>query len=158
MSAEITAKADAKFGDIKLEVYNSTMHLAGRGTWDPITVDLRDDVTGSVSKLVGEQMQKQFDFLEQASAAAGGDYKFTMRLEMLDGGNGKDAVVLETWECYGCYVVQVDYDAISYATQEAAMIKLSIQPDNCIQTTGASAMKKATRGTSTATTGGGARA
>ena len=148
----------AKFGDIKLEVYNSTMHLAGKGTWEPITVDLRDDVTGSVSKLVGEQMQKQFDFLEQASAAAGGDYKFTMRLEMLDGGNGKDAVVLETWECYGCYVVQVDYDAISYATQEAAMIKLSIQPDNCIQTTGASAMKKAARGTSTATTGGGARA
>jgi hypothetical protein len=54
----------------------------------PITINLRDDVNNSVSKLVGEQVQKQFDFFEQASAASGIDYKFTTRIEMLDGGNG----------------------------------------------------------------------
>jgi hypothetical protein len=45
-------------------------------------------LNNSVSKLVGEQVQKQFDFFEQASAASGIDYKFTTRIEMLDGGNG----------------------------------------------------------------------
>jgi hypothetical protein len=46
-------------------------------------------------------MQKQFDFFEQSSAAAGGDYKFLMRVEMLDGGNGASTPsILETWECY----------------------------------------------------------
>jgi hypothetical protein len=126
----------AKFGDIKLEVYNSTMHLAGRGTWDPITVDLRDDVTGSVSKLVGEQMQKQFDFFEQSSAASGGDYKFLMRIEMLDGGNGVNQPnVLETWELYGCYVSQVNYGEVNYASgTDLVKIALTIKFDNAVQT------------------------
>ena len=92
----------ASFKDIPIEVYNSVFHLAGKGTWEAMAIKLRDDVTGSVSKLVGEQMQKQFDFFEQASAAAGSDYKFTLRLEILDGGNGASTPnVLETWECYG---------------------------------------------------------
>lgn len=147
----------AKFGDIKLEVYNSTMHLAGRGTWDPITVDLRDDVTGSVSKLVGEQMQKQFDFFEQSSAASGGDYKFLMRIEMLDGGNGASTPnILETWECYGCYVRQTQYNQLSYGNQEMLTIDLTIQPDNCIQITGG-ADAPTSRRTGTAATASGSR-
>ncbi len=38
--------------------------------------EIRDDASGSVSKLVGEQLQKQMDFLEMASASSGIDYKF----------------------------------------------------------------------------------
>jgi hypothetical protein len=116
-------------------VYNSTINYAGRPAWSEMTVKLRDDVTGQVSKLVGEQMQKQFDFFEQSSAASGADYKFTMRIEMLDGGNGANAVtVLETWECYGCFVVSANYQSIAYSEQTPAQIDLSIQMDNCIQT------------------------
>jgi len=152
-------RPSASFKDITLEVYNSTMHYAGKATWEAITVKLRDDVTGSVSKLVGEQMQKQYDFFEQATAAAGSDYKFVMRIEMLDGGNGASTPnILETWECYGCFVTKVDYDTINYATQEAAMISLTIQPDNCLQTAGTVGVgTPVTRGTGTGVTGGGAR-
>lgn len=149
----------ASFKDIPIEVYNSVFHLAGKGTWETMAIKLRDDVTGSVSKLVGEQMQKQFDFFEQASAAAGSDYKFTMRLEILDGGNGASTPnVLETWECYGCYVTKVDYDTNNYGTQEALTISLTIQPDNCLQTAGTIGVgTPVTRLTGTGTTGGGAR-
>ena len=52
------------------------MYLAGKPTWAECTCNLRDDAGGQVSRLVGEQMQKQFDFMEQASAASGIDYKF----------------------------------------------------------------------------------
>ena len=62
------------------------VNIAGKHTWNEITVNLRDDVNGNVQKLVGEQLQKQFDFFEQASAASGIDYKFLQRLEILDGG------------------------------------------------------------------------
>jgi hypothetical protein len=149
----------ASFKDIPIEVYNSTFHLAGKGTWESMAIKLRDDVTGSVSKLVGEQMQKQFDFFEQASAAAGSDYKFTLRLEILDGGNGASTpTVLETWECYGCYITKVDYDTNNYATQEALTISLTIQPDNCLQTSGTIGVGvPVTRLNGTGTTGGGAR-
>jgi len=85
-------------------------------------------------------MQKQYDFFEQASAASGGDYKFLMRVGMLDGGNGAQTPnVLETWECYGCYIRQAQYNAFGYGAQDVLTIDLTIQPDNCIQTSGGAA-------------------
>jgi hypothetical protein len=134
------ARPSVSFENQKIMVYNSTINYAGRPTWAEMTVKLRDDVTGSVSKLVGEQMQKQYDFFEQASAASGGDYKFLMRVEMLDGGNGAQTPnVLETWECYGCYIRQAQYNALGYGAQDVLTIDLTIQPDNCIQTSGGAA-------------------
>jgi len=62
------------FENTTLDVYNSKVYIAGKHTWEPITLTMRDDVNNSVSKLVGEQIQKQFDFFEQASAASGIDY------------------------------------------------------------------------------------
>ena len=122
------------FDETILDVYNSRVYLAGKHTWEPITINLRDDVNNSVSKLCGEQIQKQFDFFEQSSASSGTDYKFTGRIEMLDGGNGANAVsVLETWELYGAYVQNINYNTVAYNTSEPATITLSVRYDNAIQ-------------------------
>ena len=123
------------FDKVTLDVYNSKVFVAGKHTWDPITITLRDDVNNAVTKLVGEQIQKQFDFFEQASAASGIDYKFVARIEMLDGGNGASAPnVLETFELYGAYVENVNYNSLAYNTSEPSTITMSISYDNCIQT------------------------
>jgi len=128
------ARPNVAFANQVIEIYNSKINYAGKATWSPIAVVLRDDVTGAVSKLVGEQLQKQFDFFEQSSAASGVDYKFTTRIEMLDGGNGANTpTILETWECYGCYLVTANYQSIAYGEQTPATIDLSIQYDNAIQ-------------------------
>ena len=123
------------FDETILDVYNSRVYLAGKHTWDPITINLRDDVNNSVTRLCGEQIQKQFDFFEQSSAASGIDYKFTARIEMLDGGNGASSPnVLETWELYGAYVENVNYNTLAYNVSEPATITMSMQYDNAIQT------------------------
>jgi hypothetical protein len=123
------------FDDITLDVYNSRIYMAGKHTWEAITINLRDDVNNSVSKLVGEQVQKQFDFFEQSSAASGIDYKFTTRIEMLDGGNGATAPgILETWELYGSYVQSVNYNTLAYNESSPVTITLSIRYDNAVQT------------------------
>ena len=122
------------FDETILDVYNSRVYLAGKHTWDPLTINLRDDVNNSVTRLCGEQIQKQFDFFEQSSASRGTDYKFTGRIEMLDGGNGANAVtVLETWELYGAYVQNINYNTMAYATSDPATITLSVRYDNAIQ-------------------------
>ena len=82
------ARPNLTFEEIALPIYNSTLKLAGRHTWADIACSVRDDASGSVMTLVGEQFQKQLDFLEQASAAAGIDYKFVTNIQILDGGNG----------------------------------------------------------------------
>jgi len=146
------ARPQVKFTDQVIEIYNSKIHYAGKPAWEPIPVKLRDDVTGAVSKLVGEQNQKQFDFFEQSSAASAGDYKFTLRIEMLDGGNGTVAPTpLETWEVYGCYIQKINYGTIAYKTNEPVIIDLNIIFDNAVQTTGgalgSSAAVQTVRGT-----------
>jgi hypothetical protein len=122
------------FETITLPVYNSTVYLAGRHSWGEMTVNLRDDASGTVGKLVGEQLQKQLDFVEQASAVSGQSYKFQTNIEILDGGNGAFApVVLETWECYGCFLTTANYNSLAYGTNDAVTISLSIRYDNAVQ-------------------------
>jgi hypothetical protein len=122
------------FSEIKLPIYNSTIKLAGKYSWGDITCDLRDDAQGNVSQLVGEQLQKQVDFMEQSSAASGIDYKFTIQLQVLDGGNGtKEPNVLEEWDILGCYLKSANYNKLSYDQSEAVKISLTITFDNAVQ-------------------------
>lgn len=126
-----------EFATFEVHAYNSQVNLLGKPKWGTLSVTIRDDAAGNVTKLVGQQMQKQFDFLEQSSAASGGDYKFVMRIEMLDGGNGSHApTILETWECYGCLVSNVEYGDLDYGTSEAMELVLTIMMDNALQTPG----------------------
>jgi hypothetical protein len=122
------------FENIDLPIYNSTIRLAGKHTWGDITCKVRDDAGGNVSRLVGEQLQKQLDFMEQSSAASGIDYKFTTQFQVLDGGNGANApTVLEQWDIYGCYLRDVNYDAANYGSNEVMTVTMSIRFDNAEQ-------------------------
>ena len=117
-----------------IDVYNSKMYYAGKAQWDPTSCTIRDDASGAVSRLVGEQMQKQFDFMEQSSAASGIDYKFTTRFEVTDGGNGaNELTVLETWEMYGCFITKASYSEADYSSDDPMTIALDIRFDNALQ-------------------------
>ena len=124
------------FEEMTLDVYNSKVYLAGKYTFETLTLNLRDDATGEVQKLVGQQVQKQFDFVEQASARSGIDYKFTTKIEVLDGGNGNNPSgvnILETANMYGCFLSNVDYGEANYGTNEAMQVALTIRFDNMVQ-------------------------
>lgn len=128
-------RPSVSFGEITIPIYNSTMYLAGRHEWQPLTINVRDDASGSVAKLVGQQLQKQMDFVQQASAATGQDYKFQTNIQILDGGNGTSVpVVLETWEVYGCFLQAANYNNLAYGSNEVVTIQLSIRYDNALQT------------------------
>lgn len=123
------------FEAIDVPIYNSTIKLAGKYSWGDLTCQVRDDAGGQVSRLVGEQLQKQLDFMEQSSAAAGIDYKFLTRFEVLDGGNGaNEPIALETWEIYGCYLSEVNYNSMDYGSSEVVSISMTIRFDNAVQT------------------------
>jgi hypothetical protein len=127
-------RPNVNFNQIEIPIYNSRMYLQGRPEWQQVTVNLRDDANGSVRLLVGEQIQKQFDFAEQASAVSGIDYKFTTQFEALDGGNGANGpTTLETWQLYGCFLAEVNYNNFDYNSNDAATITLTIRYDNALQ-------------------------
>jgi len=153
------ARPNVSFEKMTIDIYNSRVYLAGKHTWEPITLNLREDVNNNVQKLVGEQLQKQFDFYEQSSAASGLDYKFTTRIEILDGGNGANTPnVLETFELYGCYVESANYNQLAYSNStDPVSIALNIQYDNAVQTPQGTGIGTAVgRTVNTLVTGGGA--
>ena len=150
-------RPNVSFDQMTVDVYNSRVYLAGKHTWEPITLNLREDVSNNVQKLVGEQLQKQLDFFEMSSAASGSDYKFVTRIEILDGGNGANApTVLETFELYGCYVESANYNTLNYAESAPVTVTLTVRYDNAIQTPQGTGIGTAIgRTINTAITGGG---
>lgn len=122
------------FEPIEIHAYNSKAYLAGKHTWETVELQLREDVNNQVQRLVGEQLQKQFNFFEQSSAASGIDYKFLTRVEILDGGNGVNTPnILETFELYGCMLTNTSYNSLDYTTSDPVSVTLTIQYDNAIQ-------------------------
>jgi len=127
-------RPEVTFDSKVIEVYNSKIKYAGKHTWSEATLVVRDDASGHVSKLVGEQVQKQFDFFEQSSAASGIDYKFSAVIEILDGGNGAfEPTVLESFELDGCFLTKVTYQGGDYTSSDPMDISMSISFDNAIQ-------------------------
>jgi hypothetical protein len=127
-------RPNLSFEQMTIEAYNSRTYLAGKHTWDPITLTLREDANNNVQKVVGQQIQRQFDFYEQSSAVSSGTYKFQTRIEILDGGNGANgASVIDRFHLVGCYVESANYNTLAYATNEPVTTTLSIRYDNAIQ-------------------------
>ena len=151
-------RPNLSFETTTVDVYNSKVYLAGKHTWETVTLTLREDVSNNVQKLVGEQLQKQFDFFEMSAAASGADYKFVTRIEILDGGNGANTPnTLETFELYGCYIESANYNQLSYSTSDPVTVTLALRYDNAIQTPQGTGVGTAVgRTTNTLITGGGA--
>ena len=64
------ARPTVTFDDITVDTYNSRIKLAGKPAWNDVSLVLRDDATNAVSRLIGAQIQYQFDFMQQSSARA----------------------------------------------------------------------------------------
>jgi|TARA_B100001964_G_scaffold39612_1_gene43307 hypothetical protein len=118
--------------EVTLDVYNSRVYLAGKHTWEPITIVIRDDVDNNVIKLIDSQMQNQIDHHEQSAPLAGAQYKFTTIIDTLDGKNDSNTGpdILDTWTLGGCFISSAAYNESNYATSDAQIINLTIRYDN----------------------------
>ena len=129
------SRPTVSFEQITLDAYNSRSYLAGKHTWEPVTINLREDANNNIQKVIGQQLQRQFDFYEQSSAVSGGTYKFQTKIEILDGGNGdtSSAQIIDRFHLVGCYIENAAYQQLAYATSDAVTVQLSIRYDNAIQ-------------------------
>lgn len=127
-------RPNLSFEQITIDSYNSRTHLAGKHNWEPVTLTLREDANNNVQKIVGQQLQRQFDFFEQSSAVSSGTYKFQTRIEILDGGNGANGpAVLDRFHLVGCYIESANYNTLAYATNDPVTVSLTLRYDNAIQ-------------------------
>lgn len=115
--------------EVLIDAYNSRINLAGKHTWDPITVVLRDDVDSVVIRELNNQLNRQVDHANQSSSRAGSGYKFQMTVESLDGANPTPGV-LDKFELAGCYIQNIQYGEMAYAASEQVQVTVSVRYDN----------------------------
>jgi hypothetical protein len=115
--------------EVVVDVYNSKIYVAGKHTWDPVTITMRDDVNNNVITSLNNQLNYQIDMADQSAPLAGGQYKFSMKIETLDGGNA-GATSLDTWTLGGCFLQNVAYGESNYATSDAQSITCTVRYDN----------------------------
>jgi hypothetical protein len=130
---ETSSLPSVKYDPQKVSSYNSTAYYPGKPEWDAVKVKVRDDVTNSVSKLIGHQVQKQQNHFEQTSPLAGSNFKFNMYIESMDGGND---TVIEQWYLEGCFLANVSYGDLDYSSSDHRSIDLDIRYDIATQAGG----------------------
>lgn len=126
-------RPNVNFNPVTVHSYNSISYYAGKAEWQALSLTVRDDITNSVSSLVGAQLQKQMNFFDQTVPASAGDYKFGMLINTLDGG---DDTILEQWIFEGCFLAECNYETFDYSTADAMTIEMSIRFDNATQSGG----------------------
>jgi len=116
-----------------LHSYNNIVYYANKPEWQSIEITLRDDITNRISALVSSQLQKQMNHFTQSAARSHMDYKFTLRLQTLDGSMNYPSNVIEEWLLEGCFLEQVQYDQMDYSSSDPVLITLTVRFDNATQ-------------------------
>lgn len=125
------------FEEVQLDRYNSRAWVAGKHQFEPMTLTLEDDISGSASQVLQEQLQKQ-QWLTGAEGpwlatpGEGSLYKFVTYLDLMDG----NEQVVEKWTVEGCWFQSVDYTDLDYTASEAVQITCTIRYDHARQLIG----------------------
>lgn len=129
-----------EFEEIQLDRYNSRAWIFGKHTFQPINIVFEPDIASSVHDTIVDQLERQQHLIEQGSfpfmgqADAGEDYKFGIRLRMLNGSHtnsdGLDGLELERWELEGCGLQNNDFGDLDYAASETLKTTLTIRYDH----------------------------
>lgn len=135
LNAITAERPKLEFEQITLDRYNSRAYVLGKHQFDPITITFEDDFNGGVVAALQAQLELQQNIIGVNSAprlpaaAAGQDYKFAIRMDLLDG----NIQVLETFVMEGCMVTNIDYDMGDYAASETIKVTTTFRFDHARQ-------------------------
>lgn len=137
MQAVTVSRPKLTFEKVPLHRYNSVAYVAGKHSWDPMTLTLQDDVTGTAGAVIQAQLQKQQWLIGAegqwlAAAGEGSLYKFVTYLDMLDGNDQ----VIEKWTIEGCWIENADWTDLDYSSSDPVTISLSLSYDHARQNIG----------------------
>ncbi|AUS02960.1 hypothetical protein NVP2275O_379 [Vibrio phage 2.275.O._10N.286.54.E11] len=127
------------YESMTVDAYNSKMNYKGKYTIGTFSLAVRDTVGNAPMRAVMNQMRKEFDHFSQESRTAAAQYKFEVWIQSLDGSDATERAggdlftgTLSTHVCQGCMVTSFSEDNFDYASSDAHLLTLTIQPDNMV--------------------------
>ena len=107
---------------------NSKRYIAGRLTFNTISMNLHDPIAPSGAQQVMEWIRTH---AESVSGRAGyaDFYKRDLQLKLLD----PVGTVVELWDIKGCFITDANFGNLDYSDDSGLMdISLTIRFDNCV--------------------------
>jgi hypothetical protein len=124
---ETASRPTIKIGETELPFLNTSTWVAGRFTWDAITVKFRDPIGPSASQALMEWVRLCAESVTGRMGYAAG-YMRSVDLEMLD----PAGVVVEKWILVNSFLTNVNFGALAYNSDNVASITATIRPQRCI--------------------------
>lgn len=135
LNAINASRPKLQFEEIVLDRYNSKAYIAGKHMFETIDVQFEDDLNGGVTSALQEQLELQQNLIglnsapRLPSAASGQDYKFALKMDLLDG----NTAIVETWILEGVYIQNIDYTDVDYTTSETVKVTVTFRFDHARQ-------------------------
>jgi hypothetical protein len=123
-----TKRPSAKITSTEIPFLNTSTYVAGRFTWDTMTVTFKDPIGPSASQALMEWFRLHAESVTGRMGYAAG-YKKDIELEMLD----PTGVVVEKWIIQGTFLTSLDFGALDYSQDAIATITCGLRMDRCIQ-------------------------
>ena len=123
-----TSRPKAKINTTEIPFLNTSTYVAGRFTWEEISVQFKDPIGPSASQALMEWFRLHAESVTGRMGYAAG-YKKDVELEMLD----PTGVVVEKWILQGCFLSNLNFGDLNYSQDELATIDAGLRMDRCIQ-------------------------
>ena len=116
-----------KINSVPIQYMNEQNYVAGRYTWDPMSVTFLDPIGPSTSQQLMEWVRLHAESLTGRMGYAAG-YKKDITLKSLD----PTGVEVEKWFLEQCMITSIDFGENDYSSDELTNITLELQPWRCI--------------------------
>lgn len=122
-----TKRPSVKTEEKEIPWINSRRYIAGKTTFETLSVTLYDAIAPSGAQQVMEWVRTHF---ESVSGRAGyaDFYKRDCQLKMLD----PVGTVVELWDFKGTFIKSATYNTVDYGSDEIMKIALTLKFDNCV--------------------------
>ena len=115
------------FGEVTLDHINVKRKLKGKADWGSITCDLYDPVVPSAAQAVMEWVR-----LGHESVTGRDGYSDFYKKDVTFNLLGPVGDVVEEWVLKGAYIQSADFGELDYASNDPAMITLTLKYDYAI--------------------------
>lgn len=116
-----------KINNVEIDYMNEKNYVAGRYTWDSMSVTFLDPIGPSTSQILMEWVRLHAESLTGRMGYAAG-YKKNVLLKSLD----PTGIEVEKWFLEQCMITGIDFGDNSYEDDALTTITLELQPWRCI--------------------------
>ena len=121
------ARPNFTIGEQEIQFINSRRYLAGKMSFDTLSVTIYDPIAPSGAQQVMEWIRTHSETVSGRAGYAD-FYKRDCQIKMLD----PVGTVVELWDLKGCWLTAAQYGDLDYTAEDPTEIALTIRFDNCV--------------------------